>query len=228
MGKPLPAIPPGKYVRRYAIFLVGILIMSIGIALSTRAHLGTSPISVLPFIGSLVPGGLSFGVLTIIMHTTFVLIQAALLRSKFPPIQYLQIGVGVMFGALLDVAMWLTSWANPTLVVAQWLQLLVGAALLAWGVTIQFAPQVLMNAGEGIVLALAQVTRIPLGRMKVIFDLTLIASGVVLSLILFHELRGVREGTIVLALVVGVIVGWLMPSSDALMRRILGEKPQTG
>lgn len=226
MNGVLPDVPRGKYVRRYAVFLVGMFIMAIGIALTSRAHLGTSPISAPPFVLSLAPGSLSFGTWTVLMHCCFVLIQIALLRRQYQWIQLLQVLVGVMFGAMIDVAMWLTSWADPQAYWLQWVQLFAGAVVLALGVTLQFVPRVLMNAGEGTVAALSQVTGVPIGRMKVLFDSTLVLIGVVLSLILFGELRGVREGTIVLALLVGVIVGALMPYSVRAMRRILGTQPR--
>ena len=41
-------------LRRFAVFMAGVLVCSVGIALITRAGLGTSPISSIPFVLSLI------------------------------------------------------------------------------------------------------------------------------------------------------------------------------
>lgn len=38
------------YIRRYALFLTGVILSATGIAFITRAGLGTSPVSGLPFV----------------------------------------------------------------------------------------------------------------------------------------------------------------------------------
>ena len=43
------------YTRRYALFLTGVILSATGIAFITRAGLGTSPVSGLPFVLSLKP-----------------------------------------------------------------------------------------------------------------------------------------------------------------------------
>ena len=42
------------YTRRYALFLTGVILSATGIAFITRAGLGTSPVSGLPFVLSLI------------------------------------------------------------------------------------------------------------------------------------------------------------------------------
>lgn len=45
-----------KYVKQYLFLSVGLFIMSIGIAFSIKADLGTSPISSPPYVISLISG----------------------------------------------------------------------------------------------------------------------------------------------------------------------------
>ena len=40
-------------VKRYIIFLIGLFVNSLGVALITKANLGTSPISSIPYVLSL-------------------------------------------------------------------------------------------------------------------------------------------------------------------------------
>lgn len=74
------------YVYRYFWFTAGLFINSMGIALITKAALGTSPISSLPYVLSL-RFPLSFGQFTFIINMFFILGQILLLRSRFQPLQ---------------------------------------------------------------------------------------------------------------------------------------------
>ncbi|MBE5960560.1 MAG: hypothetical protein E7256_04115 [Lachnospiraceae bacterium] len=63
-----------EYVERYFGLIVGLFIMSIGVGLSTKANLGTSPVSCVPYVLSLsMP--LSMGTITIITHVIFILLR---------------------------------------------------------------------------------------------------------------------------------------------------------
>jgi len=56
---------------------------------------------------------------------------------------------------------------------------------------------------KGAVRAIAQVTQKRFGTVKVMFDATLVATALVLSLLFFGEIRGLGLGTIIAALAVG-------------------------
>ena len=60
--------------------------------------------------------------------------------------------------------------------------------------------------GEGLVGALAQVSRIRFGTVKVAFDVTLVAISLTMSLVFFHRLNGLGLGTVISALIVGRFV----------------------
>ena len=207
----------GRFLERYATFVGGLFVMALGIALTLRANLGNSPISTPPFVVSL-GGGVTVGVATILMHLVFVAIQIALLRRRYEWIQLLQVLVGIGFGACIDVAMWLTSWFQPEEYWLRWVGVLAGSAVLAVGVSLQFLPKVLMNAGEGTVAALALVTGLRVGTMKIVFDVTLVAIGAAISLVMFGRIEGIREGTLVAMFLVGLLVGRILPP----MRRAYG------
>ena len=60
--------------------------------------------------------------------------------------------------------------------------------------------------GEGIVYAISKVLNKEFGVVKACFDVTLMLTAVTLSLIFFRGLNGIGEGTVISALVVGMIV----------------------
>ena len=186
-------------------FVFGIVINSFGIAFITKAALGTSPISSVPYVLSLALP-LSLGQFTFIINLGIILLQVALLRRNFPPLQYLQIVVNLVFSACIDVSMSLLFWLAPVSLPARFASLLVCCCILALGISIEVAPDVLLVPGEGAVKAIAQVSKIRFGTVKVAFDLSLMAIAAVLSFLFFGELQGLGLGTVISALLVGRLV----------------------
>lgn len=68
--------------KRYLIFLVGLFISSLGVSLVTKANLGTSPISSIPYVLSL-NFSLTLGNFTIIFSLFLIALQLLILRNDF-------------------------------------------------------------------------------------------------------------------------------------------------
>lgn len=190
--------------KRYILLGVGLLIMSFGVACSIKGALGTSPISSLPYAMSrFLP--LTVGVCTIMMHVGFILLQILILRRQYDPVQLIQLPVALLFGYLTDFALWAVDGIACSAYWQQWLVCLLGIGLVAIGVSCEVTADVAVLAGEGVVLAVCKVAPIQFSTMKVLFDVTLVASACLLSLIFVGEIEGVREGTLAAALLVGTL-----------------------
>ena len=212
---------------RYLFFVIGVMINSFGVALITKAALGTSPISSVPCVRSLkftaTRGGFPF-----VLNLAFIALQPILLRRDYKPIQLLQVFVNLLFSWFIDVSMNLLGWFEPQNIVVELIALLLGCAVLGFGISVEVAPDVLRVPGEGLVGALAQVTKIRFGSVKVAFDVTLVAISLTLSLIFFHGLNGLGLGTVISALIVGRFVN-LFNARLPLIARIAGlaQMPET-
>lgn len=111
---------------------------------------------------------LSFGGFTFLMNTVFILIQIAIQRRNFPPVQLLQIAANVLFSGFIDVSMAALSWLHPAGWLARGGCMLLGCAILACGISIEIAPDVITVPGEGLVRVLAQATGKDFGRVKLV------------------------------------------------------------
>lgn len=178
--------------------------MAFGVVLSVKANLGTSPISCVPYVYSL-GFPLTMGVISIVMNVTFILLQMALLRKEYEPIQLLQLPVALIFGFFIDFTMFLASGIHVSNYLLQWILCLLSCAILAFGVFLEVKAKVTYLAGEGLALAISKVFHKEFGKAKVGVDSTLVIIGIISSLIMLHELKGIREGTIAAALLVGTI-----------------------
>ena len=136
-------------ISRFLWFVFGVVLNSFGIAFITKAALGTSPISSLPYVLSFA-FPLSLGAFSFILNMVYILAQILLLRRAFKPVQLFQIVVNPVFSAGIDVSMSLLSWLQPAAMPGKLLSLLVGCAILGLGISIEVAPNVLMVQGLGI------------------------------------------------------------------------------
>ncbi|WP_054710111.1 DUF6198 family protein [Bacillus sp. JCM 19041] len=179
--------------------------MGIGISLTAKSELGNSPISSVPYVlSSGFP--MTLGTFTFLLLSVFVLIQLFLLGKNFPPIQFIQLAIAPLLGVFIDLGMMLSSFIKPVVFIEQLAILLLGCLFVAIGVYIQVEAKTVMNAGEAIVKVLSEMTKIEFGSMKMIFDWSLVAIGVLFSFLLFGELRGIGIGTVISAFLVGFII----------------------
>ncbi|MCD8123945.1 MAG: DUF6198 family protein [Lachnospiraceae bacterium] len=212
-------------IRRTLFLLLGLLIMAYGVALSIKAGLGTSPISSVPYVLSEITP-LTVGNITILMHCTFILLQILLLRRRYRLLQLLQLPVAVIFGYMTDFAVWTLAPLVCSNYAMKWIFCLIGIVLVAAGVSFEVVANLVTLAGEGLVLALCQVTPVKFSTMKVSVDTTLVIIACILSFLFLHGLYGVREGTIAAAFLVGMISRQITPPLTRIAGKIFGESPR--
>lgn len=195
-----------RQIERLVWFSAGILINSFGIVLITKGALGTSQISSIPYVLSLQLPSISFGMFSFIMNMVYIVLQALLLRRQFKPIQLLQIVVNVVFSASIDVFMAMLSFYAPQQLFTRVLSAVAGCIVLAFGISVEVVPDLIMVPGEGIVAAISKVSGRRFGSVKVVFDVTLILIAALLSWLFFGNIVGVGVGTLLSAVSVGQFV----------------------
>ena len=185
-------------------FLAGLFVNALGVSLVTKASLGTSPISSIPYVLSL-NYPLTLGNFTIIFSIFLILLQLLILRKNFKIENALQIPVSIAFGYFIDLTMYMFFWVDPQNYVVKLISLLAGCVVLGFGVYMEVLADVVMLPGESFVRAIVQTWNTNFGTTKIIFDSSMTIMAGVLSVLFFGKLNGVREGTIMAALLVGFI-----------------------
>lgn len=192
-------------LKMYILFLIGLFVSSFGVSLITKADLGTSPISAIPYVMSL---GCRFtlGQFTVIFSMFLIMLQIFILRGRFKKEDLLQIPVSILFGYFIDLTMLLIQNFTPEAYSVKAVSLLTGCLILGFGVWLEVLANVVMLPGESFVRAVSSTWNTDFGATKVCFDASMTLFAGLISFLLFHTLNGVREGTIVAALAVGIIV----------------------
>ena len=191
--------------KRCIVLLCGLFLMGLGISLVVRSTLGTSPISSVPYVLSLALP-MTFGEFTFVITLIFFFAEVAIIGKTFPKLQYFQIIIALFLGTSVDVGMFLSAGVHPGLYPEQIAVVLLGSAVLALGIFLQVTANIILNPGEGLVRAIAEKTHRRFGIVKVIFDTSLVTCAALISFVAFGTIEGLREGTVISAILVGYII----------------------
>ena len=181
--------------------------MGFGVALSVIADLGTSPISSLPFVLSVVTP-LSMGLVTFIMNMVFVLIQILILKKDFKIWYLLQIPGLFLFSTFIDLNNSLLSGAVMDAYWQQFLVMLAGCVVLAFGVFLLIKADFIMMPGDFLIRIISKVAKKNFGHVKVCFDCLIVLAAAIVSFASLQCIVGIREGSLVAAVLVGFIVNF--------------------
>lgn len=194
-------------IRRYIIFFFGLLFNSFGVAFVTKATLGTSPIAAIPYSISLIVTNFSLGNWVILFNVLLVLIQLILLRKDANKIELLlQCVIAFFFGKFIDISMLCLTGFLPKLYIIKIISLVIGCAIIAFGAYLEVVADVVMLPGDGFVRAIAKVLHKEYGGIRVISDISMTVIAGAICLVFLHQLIGVREGTIIAALITGNMI----------------------
>lgn len=114
-----------------------------------------------------------------------------------------QLPVCAFFGAVFDVAMWVTSFLEPTNYGWAFMQVFLGTCLTGLGVSAMVFARLLVLPPEGFVIAVMHRFGGSFGTIRTSVDVFLVAISVSMSLFFFGTIYGVREGTLISALFAG-------------------------
>ena len=191
--------------KKTAAFITGLFIMSIGVALSVKANLGVSPISCVPYVFSIkLP--FSLGELVIIQNILLICLQIILLRNRYRIFQLVQLPAVFVFGFFIDFSLYLFSGINTDFYPLQLLLCLLSCIVLAFGIFLIVKADITYMPGEGLTLAIIEVFHTNFGKTKIAVDSSMVIIGIISSFILLRQIKGIREGTVLSALLVGYLI----------------------
>lgn len=212
-----------ELAKRYIIFFVGLFVVSLGISFITKADLGTSPISSIPYVLSL-RFDLTLGQFTMLFSILLVIFQIILLGKKFKPESLLQIPISLIFGYFIDLTMMLLWWMKPENYIVKIFSLFIGCLILAFGVYLEVVANVVMLPGESFIKAISDRFNTDFGVTKVRNDTSLVLIAILISIVTMGSVKGVREGTVISAMIVGFIMKFYKKVFGRFEKMILPEK----
>ena len=213
-----------QVIKNYALFLIGLFIASMGVALSAKAGLGTSPVASVPYSVSLVNHTLTFGWWLNMWSVLQIAVQIALLRKKCKPVEIIiQTVLAFVYGYLTDFSCKLISGLQANTYIMQFALMILSCFVLGFGIWIQFKGGVAMLPGEAMNRSISEVTGKKYENIKIFFDVLYIIVAAAICFIFIGKLEGVREGNIIAA----VLIGNIIKLYNSLYNKLTRKKLQT-
>ena len=196
-----------NYAVRFVVYLIGLFIMTLGVSMSVKSNLGVSPVSSIPYPITCIIG-LEMGKATILFHIVLVILQIAILRKDFQAKNLLQIIVGIVFGYFTTFSNYLFSFLpTPENLLIRLAMMLCSTVVIAFGIFLYLPADIIPLAGEGAMKAISDKTQVLFSKIKVCFDISMVAISLCACLLILHRLGSVGAGTVVAAVLVGSILG---------------------
>lgn len=186
---------------RWGFYLLGMVLLALGLTLNTKTGLGASAIVSVPFIVSQATGW-DFGNLTLVVYCLFVAAQFLIKGKNRRWTDLLQIPLSIVFTRFLNIFAAAIPYQSGNLP-ADIALLVVAIIFTGIGAAMTVAMQLIPNPGDGIVGTIAAVTGKELGFCKNCFDVGCVSLSLIIGLCFGDPLLGVGLGTLISMVGVG-------------------------
>ncbi|MBM7553034.1 YczE/YyaS/YitT family protein [Thalassobacillus pellis] len=193
--------------KSFLIYFLGISVLTLGIALTIQSRLGTSPFDAL-LVGLYRTFGLTIGSWEIVVGSAMVLLNAAALKAR--P-EFSAILTSIITGIGIDLWLFLLGdWLIPNHLLGQTLLVLLGIFLGGTGIAIYLESNFAPNPMDRSMVILTDKTNWSFSKSRAIIS-------IVLVIIAFFFNGAIGVGTLLNALITGVIIQWVRPYVLAIL-----------
>ncbi len=165
-----------------------------------------SPISSCPFVLYKFIPKISLGTWVLLWNVLFAILEIPVAGKNYKLYKLTQIPLAFLLGAFTDFVKYLLNPIEANQYPFRLICVFVGIAFTALGVYLSVKAKLIMNGPEAFLHSLSERAGVAFGNLKMAFDISNVVLAGVLSLILFKKLVGMREGTILAAVLTGVLV----------------------
>ncbi|EHQ90984.1 DUF6198 family protein [Desulfosporosinus youngiae] len=187
-------------------YLLGLIILALGVALMEKADLGISMVVAPAYLISLKVSSLTFGMAEYTLQAVLLVVLFLVLR-RFKLSYCFSFVTAVIYGVILD------SWIrilNDVAADALSIRIplyLAGMLLCSMGISLLFHTYLSPEVYELFVKEVSKKYHININKFKIGYDCTSCVVAIAMSYLFFGGLRGVGIGTVICALVNGIIIG---------------------
>ncbi|WP_018658768.1 YczE/YyaS/YitT family protein [Allofustis seminis] len=208
-----------NYLYKVFIFFIMVIVFAFSGSLSIKANVGLGAWDAVSRSLSYVTS-IKIGTLIMILNALCVLGQIILLRSKFNWINILQFAVSFTVGTFFNFFYYDVLAAFDTeQYMVRVLMLVVACVLMAMSLSIIVTLDVIGMPVEFFCAAIARVLDMDFGKVRQYYDFVTMALVIILTLI-FKTPLTIREGTLIIALLLGPMITFFIPYAESLLIKI--------
>ena len=214
-----------EQVRRYIIFALGLMFMGFGVACLIKSSLGVSPISSLPYTFALILPVLTVGQWTAGINLLMLFMQIAIKPDVNKLSLVVQFLMTICFGCFIDMSLNFMVDYHPEKIsyLLQLATLVFGCFLMAFGTYFDIISQKGVLPMDSFLQLFAQKINKQYTNIRIVSDLIMTAMSITLCLVFLGEIKAVREGTVIAALLCGSMIKFCMLRMKSLTYTLLPE-----
>lgn len=182
-----------KWIRRIALYLLGIVVLALGITLNTKTNLGVSPIISMPYAVAQI-FNYETGTAVFVAYLIFIVLQIVLLKGKFPPFQFLQVAASYLTSAFITIFDRVLP--VPDRMGTRILILILAILLTGIGAAITVDVNIVPNPADGLARVLGERCGKNMGFGKNLFDFSALIISFAIGMIGAGRPVGIGIGTI--------------------------------
>lgn len=201
----MEATKKGQWTKRWIVFTIGMFLMGSGIALIIKAGMGVSAMSSVTKVMTQVYPPLSLGTYTFFLNLTLFVGEFVVNPKEWAPKKLTQLIPTFVSSVFIDINMWIFASVSPANYLMQIVVLLVGCIVFGLSLACMVSADAILMPTEAFISVVAKKYGKEWGNIKTCLDVSLVIIAVIISLIAFHKIVAVREGTLVCALIIGQI-----------------------
>ncbi len=220
-------------LKRILIYVIGLFLLSSGVAFSAHCGIGVSPVGTVP-VALRDSFALELGLCSTLAMIFYMFVQMALLGKKYKLINLTQIFASFLFGFFIFVAESIMRYIcaqigqpmDPELYAIKLLYLFASFICIGTGVYLYLEAKMINLPADGVFVAFHQRTGISIPKSKIMFDIsaTALAALIAFTFAPNHEIGFIREGTIIACFAVGMIIGfWKRTLKDKVQKFIYSD-----
>ncbi len=204
-------------IFRFTIYILGFVVLALGIISNTKSGLGVTPIISIPYAISLIINS-NFGNASMIMYTVLAIVEYIVKGRKFKLYDLLQIPLSFFLTRLFNLFGSFLPDAHT--VPMRILCLVVGIVCTGIGAAMSMNARLVPNPGDGIIQAISDRSRKNPGLVKNIFDIGCVTITILIGLLSTGHIVGVNIGTLCAMIGVGRVIAiydhFLLTKTDKL------------
>jgi uncharacterized membrane protein YczE len=206
-----------KLTTRFIFYMLGMVVLALGISLNAKTSLGVSPIISTAYCVSVITG-YNFGNMTFVLYTLLVCVEIVIHLSrklrKQAAMDCLQVLVSLVFTRFLNVFDWIIPDLGSEAMKGTFAGSLAGRILILLaaiiftgiGAALSLNMRIIPNPGDGIVQTIADAAGKDNGFVKNCVDITCVVVTCLTGLLLEHKIIGIGIGTLMAMIGVGRVI----------------------
>lgn len=196
-------------MKKYCLFILTLMVVSIGDSLCFKANIGVSPYEALALTFNYM-SHIKIGTLTLFVNACMILFQVIL--SKQLKVKYvLQFFMSLFFGMIVNTIVYQLLGGITLHYYQSLIMEIIGLCISASGCGLLVALNVCVFPCEGFALTFSNTFKVDFQKTRQVIDIILVISCISLSLI-FQCGFALKEGTIIAACIFSPIMGFVQRS----------------